>query len=166
METAIERLRSLRVRDVMNSNVVQVSANQTMAEAAAVLVEHHISGAPVVDEHGHCVGILSALDFARRDAASEELPDEFSGMAHAVHQDSPNEPVHIEEVNENFVSAHMTKAVQTIGVEALLLDAARIMCLEHVHRLPVLDSKSRPVGMITSIDVVAALVNALEEFKQ
>jgi CBS domain-containing protein len=47
--------------------------------------------------------------------------------------------------------------------EQTLLTAARIMCVKHVHRLPVLDSDNRPVGLLTAMDVVAAMVNAIDE---
>ena len=37
------------------------------------------------------------------------------------------------------------------------------MCAAHVHRLPVVDDSEAPIGTLTSRDVVAALVNAMEE---
>ena len=59
-------------RDVMTRNVALVRADQTLREAAALLTECHISGAPVVDRDGRLVGVLSESDLlsdARRDAA-------------------------------------------------------------------------------------------------
>jgi CBS domain-containing protein len=44
-----------------------------------------------------------------------------------------------------------------------LSHAAKIMCLQHVHRLPVVDASGKPVGIISSMDLVAALSNAAEE---
>ena len=66
MNSAIERLLSLRVCDVMSSTVVEVSVNASLAEAAALLVDNNVSGAPVVDESGRCVGVLSSTDFVVR----------------------------------------------------------------------------------------------------
>jgi predicted transcriptional regulator len=37
------------------------------------------------------------------------------------------------------------------------------MCAEHIHRLLVLDQQERPVGVVSTMDVVAALLNAVEE---
>ncbi len=45
MNSAIERLLSLRVADVMSSSVVKVSVNATLADAAALLVDNDITGA-------------------------------------------------------------------------------------------------------------------------
>ncbi|MFM2096303.1 MAG: hypothetical protein RIS70_3427, partial [Planctomycetota bacterium] len=53
--------------------------------------------------------------------------------------------------------------VQSIAESAPLSHAAKIMCLQHVHRLPVVDASGKPVGIISSMDLVAALSNAAEE---
>ena len=143
MAAVLDRLQSLRVADVMNRHVIPVSGQQTMSEAAAVFVEHRISGAPVVDEHGRCVGILSATDFVGRER------ERAAGAVGAA--------------GDKVVSAHMNAAARTVSAETSLVEAARIMCAQHVHRLPVLDAQDRPRGMITSLDIVAAVVQAVEE---
>jgi len=50
MNSAIERLLSLRVADAMSKDVVRLSPRESMADAAETLVDHHITGAPVVDK--------------------------------------------------------------------------------------------------------------------
>jgi len=164
MNSAIERLLSLRVGDVMTKQVILVSVHQTMAEAAAKFTEHTISGAPVVDEQGHCVGILGASDFVRRAhggaTASSESP---TGGEHALVHESPESAFEIESCGEDLVSAHMSPTLQAIPRDATLLQAAREMCALHVHRLPVLDENGHAAGLISSLDIVAALVQAVEE---
>jgi CBS domain-containing membrane protein len=132
---AILRLRSLRVSDAMTKSVVQVAANQTLGEVAKSFAEHQISSAPVVDEQGRCMGILSATDFLNHDAPSLEQQ----------------------------VASYMTAAVKSIAPVAPLLTAAATMCAQHIHRLPVLDEYGRVVGMLSTMDIVAALLNAIEE---
>lgn len=161
MPVALDRLRSLRVRDVMNRHVVCVSATQAMNLAAAAFVAHGISGAPVVDEQGRCVGVISAADFVCREGAAEK--DGTAAAGPAVVRREPHGPWEIQEVRPDRVSAHMSPAVQSVAAEAPLVEAARIMCAQHVHRLPVLDAQGRPEGMVTSLDVVAAVVQAVDE---
>jgi CBS-domain-containing membrane protein len=139
MNSAIERLLTLRVSDVMNRRVVHLSSQATLAEAARTFRDKSISGAPVVDPQQHCVGVLSATDFVKRHV----------GVATRE--------------GEELVSHYMSTTVQGIAPERSLLDAARLMCDEHIHRLPVLDPKGHLLGMLTSLDVVAALVHAVEE---
>jgi predicted transcriptional regulator len=141
MNSALVRLLSLRVGDVMNRRVVQISQEATLQQVARTFCEKEISGAPVVDGEHRCVGILSANDFVRCFAAGN--PESSDGGS--------------------LVSRQMTRSVRSIAAEEALLAAARRMCDEHIHRLPVLDSDGRVAGMVTSLDIVAALVQAVEE---
>ncbi len=126
MDIAVTRLMTLRVKDVMTRRVICVGEDQNMSEAAGLFLEKGISGAPVVDAEGCCVGMLSAFDYVRR--------------------------------------AHFTQTAPDPGaLTDTLLAAARLMCEKHVHRLPVLDLDNKLVGLITAMDVVAALVNAMDE---
>jgi len=176
MPAVLDRLQSLRVADVMNRRVVPVSAHQTMSEAAAIFLEHGISGAPVVDEEGRCVGILSAADFVRREIASQGAdPSKPKGGPAATAASRVAKPDsesvlrqspggwEISDVRPEEVAAHMTPAVQSVTPEMPLVDAARMMCTQHIHRLPVLDAEAHPQGMVTALDIVAAVVQAVEE---
>ena len=62
-----------------------------------------------------------------------------------------------------FVRNHMTAAVQTIESRAPLLRAARTMCAEHIHRLIVLNDEAQPIGIVTTLDVAAALIKVVDE---
>jgi CBS domain-containing protein len=50
----------------MSSTVISVQPDATMLQAARQMLQHHISGLPVVDKGGEIVGILSEGDFLRR----------------------------------------------------------------------------------------------------
>ena len=125
MNSAIERLLSLRVADVMNKRVVSVSSTDTMAQAAETLLRNSISGAPILDERLRCTGMLTATDFVKKQAAR----------------------------NGELVCHHMTPTVHSIEASEPLLSAARLMCTHHIHRLPVLDENCRPTGIVTALDV-------------
>jgi CBS domain-containing protein len=164
MNSAIERLLGLRVSDVMNTPVTTVSDSATMSEAAATLAQHEITGAPVVDLQGRCVGILSVTDFALRElrqaGAGEGM---LFGWQRNVVPGTEHQALRVESYAEDRVDEHMSPAVQTINQTATLINAARVMCREHIHRLVIIDTEERPVGMISSLDLVAALVAAVEE---
>jgi CBS-domain-containing membrane protein len=157
MWNAINRLLSLKVSDVMSRSVVEVSTSQGMDEAAAVFAAHHVSSAPVIDEQGCCVGILSATDFLRRNCSQSYLDTE----THMLTQRDPNSPLEIV-AKGDLVSNYMTHAVQAVAPDQPLLNAARIMCAEHIHHMPVLEGHCL-LGLISTMDVVAAMMNAIEE---
>ena len=164
MNSAIERLLSLRAQDVMRRDVVTISSNQSMPRAAHTFLQSNITGAPVVDELGHCVGVLSSVDFVRRSQHPDASPAEGAGeISHVLQSDGPQGTLHIEEQQHDHVCDYMTPAVQSVDPVTPLLEVARIMCAEHVHRLIVLDERAHPIGVITSLDLVAAVAQAIEE---
>ncbi|OYV80609.1 MAG: hypothetical protein B7Z73_18960, partial [Planctomycetia bacterium 21-64-5] len=63
----------------------------------------------------------------------------------------------------DLVASHMSALVQTVAIDQPLTAAARLMCQNHIHRLIALDDQGRPAGVLTSLDIVAALISALEE---
>ncbi len=164
MNAANVQLLKVRVTDIMSREVVTLSANADMSQAARILFEHGISGAPVIDERGKCVGVLSLTDFARRDqsqASDRGLPllaDEF-----VMNRDMGSGTVHIERAVEGYVRQHMSSAVQSIGSEQTLLDAAKYMNRQKIHRLIVLDEASCPVGVISTLDLLGAFVELATE---
>jgi len=165
--TLYGRLTALRASDVMNRDVVTVDCSLAMEEAARLMANRGVTSAPVVDEQGHCVGMLSAADFLLREFASEKTQtgrarDE---MEYVVTQ-RRGQPLHIERTEGRGVRSHMSAGVQAIRAEAPLVEAARMMCASHLHRLPVLDGDGRPIGIVSSLDLVSAMMNALDEQQQ
>jgi CBS-domain-containing membrane protein len=163
MLTVLDRLAHLRVADVMRRDVVTVPARSTMSEAAAILARYEISGAPVIDDKEHCVGVITATDFVRREAdwaaAGAAAPsDDFR-----LNRRGGDAPYCINYERNDLVADRMSPAVQAIRADATLIAAAREMCGAHLHRLIVLDEHARVAGVLTTLDVVAALVNAVEE---
>ncbi|MFK7821780.1 MAG: HPP family protein [Planctomycetaceae bacterium] len=132
MNSAIERLLTLRVRDVMTPLPVHLHPDQTIDEATQVLQKNDISGAPVVDGDGVCVGVMSTADLA--------------GGAYCT-----------------TVSELMSPSPIALAAETSMMDAARSMVEKHIHRVVVIDNEGHPTGVVTSLDVVASLVNVMNE---
>jgi CBS domain-containing protein len=65
MVAVSESLFDLTARDLMTRSVVRLSGDLSLREAARILCQNQIGGAPVVDGRGKCVGMLSAVDFLR-----------------------------------------------------------------------------------------------------
>jgi CBS domain-containing protein len=62
MPATMRPLTSLTAGDLMSRDVIQVPETMPLREAARLLLQHQISGAPVVDPNGACVGVLSLND--------------------------------------------------------------------------------------------------------
>ena len=164
MNASLERLQSIRVADAMSRNVVAVSANATMAEAARLLAQHRVGGVPVTNELGQCVGVLSAADFVKKEQSHEGSSGlETLASEHMLVRDEGSGAFQIEHVAENLVKEYMSSAPQTIAAKQSLIDAAKYMLGEHIHRLIVVDKHASMVGVISSLDVIAAFVNVADE---
>jgi CBS-domain-containing membrane protein len=167
MNSLYDRLDSLRVRDVMSLDVVTVPSSLSMDDAAARMTAQDVTGAPVVDDQGRCVGMLSAADFLRRSCRMQEasLCRSPRGTEHVLAH-LPNEALCIEAIDDFDITRYMSAAVQTIRDDAALIETARVMCAAHVHRLPVLDKLGKPIGIVSSLDLVSAMMNAMDEHRQ
>jgi CBS-domain-containing membrane protein len=128
-----------------------------MTEAAMILTAKEVSAAPVVSDQGRCMGIISTTDFAKCAAATAAEPQSTDRLC------PPELRLEATSAYDQPVTAYMTAAVQTIKADAPLVTAARMMCAQHYHRLIVLDDAQRPVGVISTMDIVAALVNLADE---
>lgn len=65
MKTATKPLLGLTAADLMTRDMVVLPKEMSLQEAARLLLQNQIGGAPVVDGGGRCVGVLSATDFVR-----------------------------------------------------------------------------------------------------
>ena len=174
MSTLPGRLGTLTARDVMTRAVIVLSEDESVDEAVVRLKEHHITGAPVIDESGKLVGILSLQDIVAQPGAASPS-DRLASLG-------PGEGVtawNLEgatawnlfdrggsldsETGIERVSQRMSRQVASVAEHVSLVDTARVMCDGHWHRVPVVDSGGALCGIISSMDVLAALVNAADE---
>jgi CBS domain-containing protein len=155
----MERLRGkvaeLTAKDVMTRNMITVRDDATLSELVAILTEHMITGAPVVDENGKLVGVVSTTDIAlhsakrtsniRRDRPPDFylIEDEFRSFS-------------IEEDAGQFVRDIMTPVIFSVSQNARFVEMADTMVGGRVHRLIVTDG-DRVVGIVTTLDLLRGL---------
>jgi CBS domain-containing protein len=70
VERSIRTAGLMKAADVMVTDVITVKPDNEVQDVAALMLAHHISAVPVVDEKGALVGIVSEGDLLRRDEAS------------------------------------------------------------------------------------------------
>jgi CBS domain-containing protein len=147
-----------RVKDSMRTHVVTVNAQDTVHDALELMLENKVSALPVVDHRGHCVGILSSRDFVDM---AHELDEDFHD---ASHEGEVWWGAFIRSLSENIgdqsVMDLMTEEVVSVAAEDLLVDAARTMLSQRIHRLPVIDGEKRLLGIVSTTDVLRAFVEA------
>ena len=159
------RLGTLAARDVMTKVVIVLSESDRIGSAISKLKESRITGAPVVDDTGKFVGILSISDLLRTAPLDAEVAP--TALAHEEgdttwHLFESARPLTSESADER-VRDRMSRRVTSISDGAPLVEVARVMCGGHWHRVPVVDDVGGLCGIISTMDVLAALVNAADE---
>jgi len=158
MKTMHKPLYALTAEDIMSRDVQIIPEEMSLSAAAGFLAREHISGAPVVDAEGRCVGVLSATDFVRV-AEKDGRAAELSGAGRGAFA-SDWEVIDIGDLPPDEVRTHMSSDVVTVGPRMRLKELARQMLDAHIHRVIVVNAEGRPVGIITSTDVLAAVAYA------
>lgn len=134
----------MKVRDVMKTDVHAIPSTATYEEAARVLYEHRIGGAPVVDADGRLVGVVSEKDLFRvlypYERSFYHDPESYL--------DLEERETKLNDIRRHAVTTIMTKDAVTITPDAPIMQAGGLMLAKQVHRLPVVD-KGRLVGVVT-----------------
>jgi CBS domain-containing protein len=148
----------LKVKDVMTREVITLTPESSIGEAAKLLRENKISGAPVV-EGERIVGILSEADLMRlfQDDMSLNLilPSPFDLIELPIKMHRKLEET-VKKLAASKVKDVMTRKVITIDEEASVEEAARLMAKHNINRLPVVRGE-KLMGIITRGDVIKAL---------
>lgn len=197
-------LSALVAQDIMQHKVITIPHDLPLQEAAQLLCAEQISGAPVVDGAGRCIGMFSAADVVRRaterpgakigplpscpfqvkgrlltgeDAVICTLAEgrcplqevrPTTGGRHTVVCRQPSGTLCDwqlvpENVPDDRVGRYMTADLVTAAPTTPLSELARDMLDAHIHRIVVVDAQRRPIGMVSSTDILAAVVRSTEE---
>ena len=156
MLTTKRQLLSLTAADLMSADVTAISQHMSLRAAAHILAQSDISGAPVVDDQGRCIGVLSAHDFvtwAERDGRATRVDQaHLDKQFHSAWQVMDMEALPAVEVSQYMTPDPVTVSPGThVGVLASRMRDA------HIHRVIVVDAEGRPIGIVSSTDVLAAV---------
>lgn len=144
-----------RVRDVMARDVVIVHPDDPLSEAVSLMFENRVSAVPVVDKRQRCKGILSTTDLIalfRKQSVGAVEPEELDRFA----EDLAEANQRGSRLGSRQVAEVMTQNVVTVTLEDTILDAAREMLRNRVHRLVVVDVQQHVIGILSTMDLLEA----------
>ncbi len=138
----------MNAADVMTTGAATVRPDTPLAEAARLMIEHNISGLPVVDGQDRLVGIITEGDFLRPKAGRKPRLLELlaSDGKHAAGELASH---HVEEL--------MTRDPVAIAVDTPIDEIVELMNRHNVKRLPVATQK-KVVGIVSRGNLLHALV--------
>jgi predicted transcriptional regulator len=134
MVTAANARRATNAQDLMTLNPISISGRTSVRDAATFLMRRRIGAAPVINDAGWPIGVLSRTDIL--DAAADALL-------------GTQAPLTVCEV--------MTPAVYSVHCDTPLAEVCQRMLDLKVHRLFVTDHEGVLVGVISALDVLRHL---------
>ncbi len=147
--SAIKRLlTSRKAADLMTKAVQLVSQEMDLVKAAALLAEKQISGAPVVDNEGKIVGVVSEKDFLK-EMGFAATPSFMQIATHCLN----NKGCMIGNLRNRTVGDIMTRPAITGVPEMTIGDISALFVDRRINRLPIVNSDGRPVGIVTRTDL-------------
>jgi CBS domain-containing protein len=143
------------VHEIMTRKVITVGPETSIIEAANIMLQHHLSGLPVVDAGGSLIGIISEGDFIRRAEIGTQR-ERGRWLACLVGADQ----IAADFVHERGrkVGEIMSASPIIVTEDASLNRVVQIMESNNVKRLPVL-REGRLVGIVARSDLLAAVAN-------
>jgi CBS domain-containing protein len=145
----------MNASDIMTPDVISADPDATVLQAARYMLQHHISGLPVIDKTGALVGILSEGDFLRRrETHTDRRPSRWleflMGPGKLAAQYTHTHGSKVSEV--------MTTNLHTVSEDTPLEKIVELMERYRIKRVPVLRGK-KVVGIVTRANLIHAMVS-------
>jgi CBS domain-containing protein len=144
----------------MQEDVITITPETPILDVHRLFVEEEIHGAPVVDEDGLVIGVISTLDVLRvvRDqldpGAGATTPMYFRDQLLYSGPDWQRMPEDFQDrMQETTAADAMTKELVTAGPETPAADLARTMAEQHIHRVLITDDGAL-LGIVTTFDLL------------
>jgi CBS domain-containing protein len=145
----------MRAHQIMTRQVLTTRADASIAAAAQTMLEHHISGLPVVDEAGKLVGVVSQGDFIRRaEIGTQKQRSRWLKLLLGPGREATD-----------FVHEHgrkvgevMSSRLITVPEEATLEEVSEVMEKNDIKRVPVMRG-DQMVGIVTRTNLVKAVLD-------
>ena len=139
---------TLTAEAIMTKSVLLVDEVMELVDAAALLAESQVSGAPVVGDNGVIVGVVSEKDFLKEMGVGAK-PSFMQIANHCLN----NQGCMIGRLHNKTVGDIMTRPPIT-GTPGMTVGAISALFAERqINRLPIIDAERRPVGIVTRTDL-------------
>ncbi len=144
----------MQAKDVMTSPVLTVSPYATVVEIARLLLDRHISAAPVVDDAGKLLGIVSEGDLMRRpESGTERHPSWWLTLISDPRDEAREFLKHHGLHARDVMSRHVVSVVETTPLQ----EVASLLEKHRIKRVPVL-REGKVVGIVSRANLLQALV--------
>ncbi|MDY0389956.1 CBS domain-containing protein [Desulfobulbus oligotrophicus] len=148
----------LTAQDIMTREVITVNANTSVRDLAAVLLTSNISGAPVVDDTGAVIGIVTESDLIFQNK-KVHLPTTFALLDAFVFLERPGKmEQELKKISGSKVGDICSRKLVSVTPETGLEELATLMTEKKIHTLPVM-TQGKLVGVIGKSDIIRTIAH-------
>ncbi|EJC75126.1 putative signal-transduction protein containing cAMP-binding and CBS domains [Rhizobium leguminosarum bv. trifolii WSM2012] len=153
---------TIPAKSVMTTNLVTVSPETTVAEAARCMLTHHVTAVPVVDPENRPLGLISEGDVMRHFGA--QFQSKRAQWLRMLAEGEALAPEFLAEIRLNQQHARdiMQRAIISADEETSLAELADLMLKHGIKRVPILRDGVL-VGIVSRADVVRSVVERLDD---
>jgi len=150
----------MKVKEIMTSPVTVVNADQTLEQAARLMLDNRIGGVPVVDNEGKVLGIVTESDFSAKEHA---IPFSRIYAPQLFGEWMSKEGIEkaFEAARKITVDKIMSVPVITVSPEDTVAEAVRKMLEHRIHRVVVAED-GVPAGIVSRHDLLKLVVSVIE----
>jgi CBS domain-containing protein len=147
----------LVAREIMTTKIITVTPETAVSELAQILATANIGGAPVVDEEGRLLGVVTESDLIDQ-TKKVHIPTVVAILDSLIFLERPDKmEKDIRKIAGTVVGDIYSKSPVTVSEETPLDEIATIMAKKHVHTLPVMRGEQL-VGVIGKGDIIRTLI--------
>ena len=147
----------LTAGDVMTREVITVKRETTIRDLAELFARHRISSAPVVDDSGAMIGIVTETDLVEQDK-SLHIPTVISIFDWVIYLESDKKfEKELKKMTGQTVGDIYTGEVVQVSPSTPVSDVANLISSRKVNSIPVVDG-NRLVGIVARIDLIRTMI--------
>ncbi|MCC5912185.1 MAG: CBS domain-containing protein [Clostridiaceae bacterium] len=140
-------------RDIMTKEVITVHGEDSIEKAIKLLLEHNVSGLPVIDENHKLKGIITEGDLIHR-SKKLHIPTYFTILDSYIFLENPKTVEdQIKKMTAYKVEDMMTTKVISVDYEETIEEIATIMANKNINRVPVV-KEEKLVGIVSRRDII------------
>ena len=148
----------ITANDIMTQEVISISPESEIAQAAKLLLTNRINGVPVINDAGELVGILCQSDLIIQQK-NIPIPSLFTLLDGFIPLSSSKKlDKEVEKIAATKVADAMTPDPVTVNSDTGIEEIAALMVEKNYHTLPVVDA-NKLVGIVGKVDVLRTLIN-------
>ncbi len=148
----------ITANDIMTQEVISISPETEIAQAAKLLLTNRINGVPVINDAGELVGILCQSDLIIQQK-NIPIPSLFTLLDGFIPLTSSKKlDKEVEKIAATKVADAMTPAPVTVNSDTGIEKIAALMVEKNYHTLPVVDA-NKLVGIVGKVDVLRTLIS-------